>query len=181
MTPWIPWVLFTVVLLYAIVLSVVHLYRHFFPFPDQGSWIFVCPSLEARAALVNLFQYYGVDPRFQHDTDTVKRAIFWDGTILNVTAPALHEQMDRASAGRALVVKDPIEAAVCTRAYLEWRGFSARVLLDPDPEMPKGSLAFVISNVTSGWAIVFRKHITKLGPTPPAWAGVQEGLRYGLS
>lgn len=164
-----PWILLGAVTLYAFLISIFHFYRNPLPFPDRGSRVFTCPSLQARAVVVHLLEHFGLQPRFRHDTQLVQRAIFWDGTIVNVTDPTLHERMGKPGAGLALVVRNPTAAARDAWARLEDYGFSSRVIEDPDPDLPSGALAFVVSEAFRGWVLVFRKHITKLGPMPPRW------------
>jgi hypothetical protein len=140
--------------------------RNPLPFPDRHYQVFTTPSPEAKAAVIALLGEHGRRPRFRADSDDVERAIFWDGTIVNYTRPALFERLGRPAAGLGLVVDDPVAAALDAVRLLRGRGFEAAMIEGAEPGLP---IVFVTTDALSGSVIVFRKHVLHMGATPPAW------------
>jgi hypothetical protein len=64
------------------------------------------------------------------------------------------------------VVPDPERAARNAAQLLEVAGFEATVIRDTEPGLP---IAFVTTNALVSGALVFRKHVLKMGQRPPAW------------
>lgn len=136
--------------------------RNPFPFPDPGSRIFTAASPEAKQAVVDLLDRHGLKERFRADSATVLRSIFWDGTIINTPSPDVLAKLDGASSCIGLVATDPEASARAAAAFLVARGFSARVVLDVEPELP---IAFVVTDAFRGTVLNFRKHIIRM-PRP---------------
>lgn len=136
--------------------------RNPLPFPDPGSRIFSTPSPEAKDALVALLAYHGIKERFRADSSGILRSILWDNTIINHPPPDVLEKLGHASASIGLVADDPVASANHAAEFLRARGFTAAVVLDAEPELP---IAFVVTNVTSGTVLNFRKHMVHL-PRP---------------
>ncbi|MDP3685673.1 MAG: hypothetical protein Q8R32_02475 [bacterium] len=167
-----PWILFAIVALYAIVVSLCHFRRTPFPFPDHGSRVFICPSVRARRALVLLLKRHGLAPRFRQDTQLFQRVLFWDRTVISVVATEeLPRLIGKSVAGMELVSKNPIAAARHAAEFLRTSGFPSRVVQNPDPDLPKGTLALVASDACPGWFLAFRKRSRLFGPKPPKWEG----------
>lgn len=64
------------------------------------------------------------------------------------------------------VVPDPVLAAHDAAPLLEAAGCQAAVILDAEPGLP---IAFVKTDALISGALVFRKHVLKMGQKPPAW------------
>ncbi|HYE22727.1 MAG TPA: hypothetical protein VD998_04015 [Verrucomicrobiae bacterium] len=140
-------------------------------FRDRGSFIYPCPSNEARMAVISaLHQYTNVKPVMRRNTGFARRAMMSNGTIINHTTPEGYARLGAPSAGYGVVVEDPVFTATQVAYYLRTRGFKANILPeDTEPDAPKGSLIFLQSDAFGGWVMVFRKHFTKMGGKPPAW------------
>jgi len=136
--------------------------RNPLPFPDNGSRIFVASTPEAKSAIVALLEKHGIRERFRFDSSGILRSIFWDGTIVNWTPPAIVEKLAGASACIGLVADDPPAAAEQAAQYLRTQGFAAQVVLDVEPALP---VAFVLTDALSGAALNFRPHVTRM-PRP---------------
>lgn len=136
--------------------------RNVLPFPDNGSRIYSATSHAAQDAVVALLAQHGVTQRFRGDTPGVRRAIMWDGTIINCPEPWVLDKLGGVSGSIGVVVADPVQAAESAAAFLRARGFEARVVLDAEPEIP---IAFVVTDAMRGIALNFRKHAVKF-PMP---------------
>jgi len=136
--------------------------RNPLPFPDGGSRIFAAPSAEAKAAVIALLGMHGLRERFQVDTESVRRSILWDGTIINVSSEEVTRKLGGAGAGIGIVARDPIASAGAAADFLRERGFQASVVLDAEPDL---GIAFVTTNALSGAVLNFRKHVIRL-PRP---------------
>lgn len=141
--------------------------RNPLPFPDHGSRIFAAPTAQAKAAIVDLLAMHGLHERFRMDTGGVSRSILWDGTIINCSSPEVTAKLDGVAACIGLVASDPAASGHAAAAFLRERGFSARVVLDAEPELP---IAFVLTDAMTGTALNFRKHVVRLPrpDSPPA-------------
>lgn len=136
--------------------------RNPLPFPDTGSRIFAAASPEAKDALVALLTRHGLDERFRMDSSGILRSILWDGTILNVSPPDTVTLLGGATSCIGLVSTGPEADADAAAAFLQARGFAARVVRDAEPNLP---IAFVVTDAFAGTALNFRKHVTKM-PRP---------------
>lgn len=136
--------------------------RNPLPFPDRGSRIFSAASPEAKAAVVALLARHGLRERFRFDTGGVLRSILWDGTIVNTSSAEVSRKLDGATSSIGLVADDPATSARDASAFLQARGFDARVVLDAEPELP---IAFVVSDAMPGTVLNFRRHVLHL-PRP---------------
>jgi len=132
------------------------------PFPDNGSRIFAATSPESKAAIVELLGQHGVQQRFAVDTSGIQRSIMWDGTIINFSPPEVSTKLGSPSASIGLVSGDPVASAHAAAAFLKARGYSAKVVLDAEPELP---IAFVVTDAMVGTVLNFRKHVTEM-PRP---------------
>lgn len=93
----------------------------------------------------------------------------WDGTIINCAPPEVLAKLGSPAASIGLVADDPVASAHAAVAFLQSRGFEARVVLDAEPELP---IAFVVTNALSGTVLNFRKHVIHLPqPKPVGTAG----------
>jgi CheY-like chemotaxis protein len=140
--------------------------RNPIPFPDRNYAVFTTPSPEAKAAMIELLGRHGYRPRFRADSEGVERAIFWDGTILNYTAPELFERLGRPGAAVGLVVDDPATSALEAVRHLRERGFRAAMIEGAEPGLP---IVFVTTDALNGSALVFRRHVLRMGTRPDAW------------
>ncbi|GAB58717.1 hypothetical protein [Rheinheimera nanhaiensis] len=159
------WMLSIFIMLFLLLLSwtcSLVMQRNPLPFPDPGSRIFSTPSVEAKAAVVDLLTQHGITERFQANSDGVLRSIMWDGTIINQPTPEVLQKVGNASASIGLVVADPVQSANNAANFLRQRGFQAEVVLDVEPSLP---IAFVVTNALNGTVLNFRKHIIHL-PKP---------------
>jgi len=136
--------------------------RNPLPFPDPGSRIFSASSPEAKDVVVELLSQHGVHERFQADSSGIRRSIMWDGTIINFAPPEVSEKLGSPSASIGLVANDPEASARDAAEFLQSRGYTARVVLDAEPELP---IAFVVTNAMAGTVINFRKPISQM-PRP---------------
>lgn len=136
--------------------------RNPLPFPDRGSRIFSAPTPEAKQAIVALLAQHGLKERFRFNSSGILRSILWDGTIINCSPPEVLAKLDSAGGCIGLVAADPAASADAAAAFLQSKGFAARVVLDAEPELP---VAFVVTNALSGTVLNFRKHVIHL-PRP---------------
>jgi hypothetical protein len=65
------------------------------------------------------------------------------------------------------VVGDPDRAARESAQLLQEAGFHAEVIRDAEPGLP---IAFVTTDALISGALMFRKHVLKMGQKPPAWS-----------
>lgn len=140
--------------------------RNPLPFPDRDYHVFSARSPAALAALERLMQKFGHIPRFRIDSNEVDRTVFSNGTIINRPHPRILATLGTPGGALGFVVKDPDDAARMTAQLLQAAGFEAEVIVDAEPGLP---IAFVKTNVLISGAIVFRKHVLKMGKKPPAW------------
>ncbi|MBX2980903.1 MAG: hypothetical protein KF905_16570 [Flavobacteriales bacterium] len=136
--------------------------RNPLPFPDHGSRIYSAATPEAKAAVVELLEQYGVHERFQANSGGVLRSIFYDGTIINQSSEEVLAKVGHMYSCIGLVADDPLSSAKSTAAFLQQRGFSAEVVEEIEPGLP---IAFVLTDALPGTAINFRPHVTKM-PKP---------------
>ena len=140
--------------------------RNPLPFPDRDYHVFSASSPPALAALERLMQNFGHRPRFRIDTDQVDRTVFSNGTIINHPHSQISEALGKLGGALGFVVSDPNGAARESAQILEAAGFQAEVILDAEPGLP---IAFVKTNALISGALVFRKHVLKMGKKPPDW------------
>lgn len=140
--------------------------RNPLPFPDRDYHVFSAKSTPALIALEQLMQSHGHVPRFRIDSDNVERTVFSNGTILNRPYQAMLDRLGQPSAALGFVVADPERAAREAADLFRKSGFTADVILNAEPGLP---ITFVTTDALSGSAIVFRKHVLKMGQKPPAW------------
>jgi hypothetical protein len=140
--------------------------RNPLPFPDRDYPVFSAASTPALVALEELMRSHGHAPRFRIDTDDVERTVFTNGTIINHPHAPMFERLGRPGGALGFVVSDPEQAARAAVRLFEENGFDAEAVLDAEPGLP---ITFVKTNALSGSAIVFRKHVLKMGRRPPAW------------
>jgi hypothetical protein len=140
--------------------------RNPLPFPDRDYHVFSAKSTPALIALEALMQRHGHVPRFRVDSEEVERTIFSNGTIINRPHASMLDRLGQPSAALGFVVADPEQAAREAATLLQRHGFDARVIADAEPGLP---IAFVATDALSGSALVFRKHVLKMGRKPPAW------------
>lgn len=136
--------------------------RNLLPIPDNGSRIFAATSHAAQDAIVAVMEQHGLKQRFRGDTPGVRRAIFWDGTLVTCPEPWVIEKLGGTAGSIGIVVDDPERRANEAAAFLRAKGFEARVVLDAEPELP---IAFVVTNALRSTALNFRKHAVKF-PMP---------------
>ena len=140
--------------------------RNPLPFPDRDYHVFSTPSLSALSAMERLMQNFGHIPRFRIDSDQVDRTVFSNGTIINYPHPELLAHLGMPGGALGFVVDDPEHAAQESATLLREAGFDAEVILNAEPGLP---IAFVKTNALINGALVFRKHVLKMGKKPPAW------------
>ncbi|GAB2654352.1 hypothetical protein [Arenimonas aestuarii] len=140
--------------------------RNPLPFPDRDYHVFSASSPSALAALERLMQNHGHRPRFRIDSEEVDRTVFSNGTIINCPRPRIAGVLGNPGGALGFVVDDPDESARESARQLEQAGFQAEVILGAEPGLP---IAFVRTNALISSAIVFRKHVLKMGKKPPAW------------
>jgi len=136
------------------------------PFPDRNYAVFSTPTPEAQQAIVDLMRSHGVAPRFRADSEEVKRAILWDGTVINQPDPEMLTDLGDPGAGLGLVASDPVAAATAAVRHLQERGFEARMLEGMEPGLP---IVFVTTDALVGAVIVIRKPVTQMGERPERW------------
>jgi hypothetical protein len=154
-----------VVLLVAFLVAVLN-DRNPLPFPDRDYHVFSASSLPALVALEQLMQLFGHRPRFRIDSDNVERTVFSNGTIINRPHPQMSAALGEPAGALGFVVPDPERAAREAVRLLEAAGLQASVILDAEPGLP---IAFVKTNALVSGALVFRKHVLKMGQKPPSW------------
>ena len=140
--------------------------RNPLPFPDRDYHVFSTSSLSGLIALEELMRQFGHAPRFRIDSDQVDRTVFTNGTIINFPHPDILQQLGDPAAALGFVVPDPDAAARDAVELLRRRGFRAELVLNAEPGLP---ITFVKTDVFKNAALVFRKHVLKMGQTPPGW------------
>jgi hypothetical protein len=140
--------------------------RNPLPFPDHHYHVFSASSERALVALEKVMQEHGIRPRFRIDSENVDRTVFGNGTIINNPHSEMTARLKSPAGALGFVVKDPVKAAQSTAEGLRRSGFEAEVVLDAEPGLP---IAFVTTNALRGTAIVFRRHVLKMGGRPPSW------------
>lgn len=140
--------------------------RNPLPFPDRDYHVFSASSVSALAALERIMELFGHRPRFRIDSDNVERTVFSNGTIINRPHPQMAAQLGDPAGALGFVVPDPERAARAAAQVLVASGFQAAVILDAEPGLP---ITFVKTNALVSGALVFRKHVLKMGQKPPAW------------
>lgn len=140
--------------------------RNPLPFPDRDYHVFSASSPEALQALEEIMGGYGNRPRFRVDSENVNRTVFSNGTIINDPQPDMLGRLNDPSGALGFVVPDPDKAAQETAELLRRRGFQAEVVRDAEPGLP---ITFVTTDALRGTVLVFRKHVLRMGPRPPAW------------
>lgn len=136
------------------------------PFPDRNYQVFSASSAEALVAMEDVMASLGQRPRFRVDSPNVKRTIFASGTIINQPEPDMLDTLGTPSAALGFVVDDPDATARRIAKELQARGFQAESIHGAEPGLP---IAFVRTDALSGTALVFRKHILRMGAKPDAW------------
>jgi len=136
--------------------------RNPLPFPDPGSRIFTAASPEAKNVVVEFLAQHGVHERFQANSSGIRRSIMWDGTIINTASPEVLRKLGFPSASIGLVADDPEASAREAAEFLRSRGYTARVVLDAEPELP---IVFVVTDAMAGTVFNFRKHLSQM-PRP---------------
>lgn len=140
--------------------------RNPLPFPDHHYHVFSASSEKALQALEDVMVSYGNRPRFRIDSQNVDRTVFANGTIINNPHPGMTARLSNPAGALGFVVSEPDTAAQKTAEQLRRSGFEAEVVLNAEPGTP---IAFVTTNALRGAAIVFRKHVLKMGAKPPSW------------
>ena len=140
--------------------------RNPLPFPDRDYHVFSTSSLTGLIALEELMRQFGHAPRFRIDSDQVDRTVFTNGTIINFPHPNMLAQLGDPAAALGFVVPDPDAAARDAVEVLRRRGFRAELVLDAEPGLP---ITFVKTDALNKAALVFRKHVLKMGQRPPRW------------
>lgn len=140
--------------------------RNPLPFPDRDYHVFSVSSSTGLIALEDLMQHFGHAPRFRIDSEQVDRTVFSNGTIINYPHSEILAQLGDPAAALGFVVRDPDAAAREAVELLRARGFSAELVLDAEPGLP---IAFVRTDALKNAALVFRKHVLKMGQKPPSW------------
>jgi hypothetical protein len=105
-------------------------------------------------------------PRPDGPTESVERAILWDGTIINCTRPELFERLGRPGSAIGLVVSDPVASARDAVRELRGRGFEATMIEEVEPGQ---AIVFVTTDALTSGVLAFRKHVLRLGIQPQAW------------
>lgn len=154
------------VLLLITFLVVLIMDRNPLPFPDRDYHVFSASSRPALVALEQLMQKYGHIPRFRIDSEQVDRTVFSNGTIINHPLPQISATLGNPGGALGFVVDDPDRAARESAQLLQAAGLQAEVILNAEPGLP---IAFVKTNALISGALVFRKHVLKMGQKPPAW------------
>ncbi|GGA76122.1 hypothetical protein GCM10011521_12880 [Arenimonas soli] len=140
--------------------------RNPLPFPDRDYHVFSASSPEALVALEQLMKQHGHRPRFRIDSQEVDRTVFSNGTIINYPRPQIIGALGQPGGALGFVVDDPDASARETARMLKAAGLQAEVVLNAEPGLP---IAFVKTDALVSGAIVFRKHVLKMGQKPPAW------------
>ncbi|MFG0313547.1 MAG: hypothetical protein ACF8LL_05105 [Phycisphaerales bacterium] len=140
--------------------------RNPLPFPDRDYHVFSASSLQGLVALEEVMAAHGNRPRFRIDSENVDRTVFYNGTIINSPQGAILEQLKNPAGALGFVVPDPDEAAEQAAELLRRHGFEAEVVRNAEPGLP---ITFVTTDALLGAALVYRKHVLRMGPPPPAW------------
>lgn len=88
---------------------------------------------------------------------------------LDVARKQAAERVGNPDSFLAIVATNPAESAQRATAGLCQQGYKSTAIHDPDPRLPRGKPAAVLSEVLARKMLVFRQHITKMGAKPPAW------------
>jgi hypothetical protein len=160
----VPWWLFAIVVVWAIVETYLHIVRSKLPLPpfDKGSAIFSAISEKAQQVIVTISGRHGLPAIFRADSPLANRMILANGSIVNVPKD---DRFKDIGSSFALACNDPLYAAEEAATVLRENGFIALVIPDPDPEMRPNSMVFVETNAFKNTLLVFRVNIGKM-PKP---------------
>ena len=88
--------------------------------------------------------------------------------------PQMSEVLGNPAGALGFVFNDPERAAREAAQILKGAGFEAEVIRNAEPGLP---IAFVKTNALTNGALVFRKHVLKMGQKPPAWTPRSQYLK----
>ena len=154
---------FLAVLAFAVAIA---LDRNPLPFPDRDYHVHSAASLAGLVAMEEVMRRQGHPPRFRADSDSVARTFFQNRTIINLPDRGINSRLGGVSAALGFVVEDPDASAQEVAAFLRERGFAAEAVLGAEPGLP---IAFVVTDAMAGSALVFRKHMLRMGRKPDPW------------
>jgi hypothetical protein len=148
-----------------------------FPFVDKGFRMFIVPPSDhdeqAQGELLEILAHFGLKPLYDINSPTlgIRRVLMSDKLTSIYRLPqTLWEELGRPAAVMGLppVRRPQRKAEECT-AMLREMGYQADIWLDPDPDVPKGRMALVRTNIAGSTPFVFRRHFFRMGPRPPRW------------
>ncbi|KKS45027.1 MAG: hypothetical protein UV08_C0011G0025 [Parcubacteria group bacterium GW2011_GWA2_42_18] len=171
--------LFTVVLIWAITVTLFLFVRNPLPFPDRGHRCFAVPNEQAAKVVVTILgKLAGLPERFSFDTGPAHQTLLCD----NTTVIIYYDQYDHPALKLGLlpnifsvVVSNPKASAREAVAMLERAGFTADIKYDVLPEV--GDKFVMITSNAFNFTMVFRRHILAMGK-PPNKRKLLENDRY---
>ena len=133
------------------------------PFRDIGHRIFLVPNDKAARAVADVLgRTADMGERFTFDSGPTHQTLLSDGGTVLMSFD--EEMYDRGLAmnGMSYAVSDPFKAAGTAVELLKQYGFKAEVHCDVDPALGD-KLVLVTTDALCGAAIVFRRHVLRLG------------------
>lgn len=162
--------------LYAAFVSIA-LYSFANPWRDEGSFIVVGSDEKQRAASLEIMEVFGKKPSYRIDSPGISRAIFDDGTILNVDKdPERLTLLGNPVAAEAFVTDNPIgKARQIAGIITSWGYNDVNIRENIEPGVPSGAIVFVESqSFRPHFVYLCRWDKVKLGggslfEEPPKW------------
>jgi len=149
--------------------------RDLFPIPLVDRYSVVVPTATPAEWIVTLraLENLGLKPRLLRCTDFALRALYPGGLIVNYTRHDAYQNLGEPTAGIIVVKRRPNLAIQKLAMTLRNR----RVILDPEPELPKGRMAFLRSGDLGKLLVGCRRYALAMGGKRPekfSWWAVGE-------
>lgn len=156
----------SVILIWAVVVTVFCFVRNPLPFPDRGHRCFAVPNEQSAKTVVKILDNLAKLPeRFTFDVGPTHQTLLWDNTTVIIYHDEIIHSQGLPPNGLSVVVSNPKKSAQEAAMILRQAGFTAII---KDDVMPEVGDKFVLlsSNAFDGWILAFRRHILKMGKPP---------------
>lgn len=154
-------ILFAIVVVYAIMVTVFFFYRNPLPFPDRGHRCFAVPNEKAAKAVVEILGKIGsLHEKFTFDVGSFGHTVMAD----NATVIIWDKNQELLKNGFSIVSDDPKRDASKVIDMLNKEGFTG-VIKNILPEMGD-KFVFIESNVLNNSLLILRRHVLVLGKPP---------------
>lgn len=159
----VPFWLFGVTLIWAVVVTIFFAVRNPLPIPDNGHRVFAVTNNDAAIVVVKILTLAGLSERFTFTAGPTTQTLLWDNTT--VIMQLRHRAAGIPPNAISVVVAKPKESAEQAALMLTNAGFSAEISHGVVPELGE-NLVLLKSGAFEGWGLVFRLHTLALGKPP---------------